>query len=68
LRQLFLMDHAGLPLTTVLGQLELLGGEVVPVLRKEIAAKPTGSSPARPSTRPAPAACSPRSSTSSMTT
>jgi putative FMN-dependent luciferase-like monooxygenase len=34
-RQLFLMDHAGLPLKTVLEQLELLGGEVVPVLRKE---------------------------------
>ena len=34
-RQLFLMDHAGLPLETVLEQLELLGGEVVPVLRKE---------------------------------
>ncbi|HLU62931.1 MAG TPA: LLM class flavin-dependent oxidoreductase [Protaetiibacter sp.] len=36
-RQLFLMDHAGLPLTTVLEQLELLGTEVVPVLRKELA-------------------------------
>jgi putative FMN-dependent luciferase-like monooxygenase len=35
-RQLFLMDHAGLPLGTVLDQLELLGGEVVPVLRKEL--------------------------------
>jgi putative FMN-dependent luciferase-like monooxygenase len=34
-RQLFLMDHAGLPLKTVLEQLDLLGGEVVPVLRKE---------------------------------
>ena len=34
-RQLFLMDHAGLPLKTVLEQVELLGGEVVPVLRKE---------------------------------
>lgn len=34
-RQLFLMDHAGLPLKTVLQQLELLGGEVVPTLRKE---------------------------------
>ncbi|HEX6146466.1 MAG TPA: LLM class flavin-dependent oxidoreductase [Acidimicrobiia bacterium] len=34
-RQLFLMDHAGLPLHTVLDQLEMLGGEVVPVLRKE---------------------------------
>jgi putative FMN-dependent luciferase-like monooxygenase len=37
-RQLFLMDHAGLPLKTVLEQLELLGGEVVPVLRRELAA------------------------------
>jgi putative FMN-dependent luciferase-like monooxygenase len=37
-RQLFLMDHAGLPLSTVLEQLEILGGEVVPVLRKEFAA------------------------------
>jgi putative FMN-dependent luciferase-like monooxygenase len=38
-RQLFLMDHAGLPLKTVLEQLDLLGGEVVPVLRKELAAR-----------------------------
>jgi hypothetical protein len=38
-RQLFLMDHAGLPVNTVLDQLELLGGEVVPVLRKELAAR-----------------------------
>jgi putative FMN-dependent luciferase-like monooxygenase len=37
-RQLFLMDHAGLPLQTVLEQLDLLGEEVVPVLRKEFAA------------------------------
>jgi len=37
-RQLFLMDHAGLPLTTVLEQLDLLGEEVVPVLRREFAA------------------------------
>jgi hypothetical protein len=29
------MDHAGLPLKTVLEQLDLLGEEVVPVLRKE---------------------------------
>jgi hypothetical protein len=36
-RQLFLMDHAGLPLKTVLEQLDLLGGEVVPVLREEFA-------------------------------
>jgi len=37
-RQLFLIDHAGLPLQTVLEQLDLLGEEVVPVLRKEFAA------------------------------
>ncbi|MGP3952948.1 LLM class flavin-dependent oxidoreductase [Streptomyces sp. 7N604] len=36
-RQLFLMDHAGLPLRTVLEQLDLLGEKVVPVLRKEFA-------------------------------
>ena len=38
-RQLFLMDHAGLPLKTVLEQLDILGEEVVPVLRKEFAAR-----------------------------
>ncbi|MBP2478936.1 putative FMN-dependent luciferase-like monooxygenase [Crossiella equi] len=37
-RQLFLIDHAGLPLKTVLEQLDLLGEEVAPVLRKEFAA------------------------------
>ena len=37
-RQLFLVDHAGLPPKTVLEQLDLLGEEVVPVLRKEFAA------------------------------
>lgn len=36
-RQLFLVDHAGLPLSTVLDQLEILGSEVVPVLRAELA-------------------------------
>ncbi|GIJ46727.1 oxidoreductase [Virgisporangium aliadipatigenens] len=35
-RQLFLIDHAGLPLKTVLEQLDMLGEEVVPVLRKEM--------------------------------
>jgi putative FMN-dependent luciferase-like monooxygenase len=35
-RQLFLLDHAGLPLKTVLEQLDLLGEEVVPVLRREL--------------------------------
>ena len=47
-RQLFLVDHAGLPLKTVLDQLELLGGEVVPVLRKEIAARQDPQTPQAP--------------------
>jgi hypothetical protein len=36
-RQLFLLDHAGLPLKTVLEQIDLLGERVVPVLRAEFA-------------------------------
>src|SRR5690606_37258889 len=36
-RQLFLMDHAGLPLKTVLEQLDILGEEVVPGVRKAFA-------------------------------
>jgi len=36
-RQLFLIDHAGLPLKVVLEQLDLLGEHVVPVLRREFA-------------------------------
>ncbi|WP_026818099.1 LLM class flavin-dependent oxidoreductase [Arthrobacter castelli] len=36
-RQLFLVDHAGLPLKTVLEQLDLFGEEVLPTLRKEFA-------------------------------
>jgi putative FMN-dependent luciferase-like monooxygenase len=38
-RQMFLVDHAGMPVDMVLDQLDLLGGEVVPVLRKELAAR-----------------------------
>jgi hypothetical protein len=42
-RQLFLVDHAGLPLKTVLEQLDILGSEFVPVLRKEFEAlRPAG--------------------------
>ncbi|MFV0452011.1 MAG: LLM class flavin-dependent oxidoreductase [Propioniciclava sp.] len=42
-RQLFLTDHAGLPLPVVLEQIEMLGTEVVPVLRAEFAAlRPAG--------------------------
>jgi len=47
-RQLFLVDHAGLPLKTVLDQLDLLGEEVVPVLRKEIAARQDPQTPEAP--------------------
>src|SRR5215212_2873743 len=36
-RQLFLVDHAGLPLPAVLEQLDMLGELVVPVLRREFA-------------------------------
>src|SRR3954465_7890263 len=35
-RQLWIVDHAGLPLQEALQQVELLGTEVVPVLRKEM--------------------------------
>ncbi|MGO2791513.1 LLM class flavin-dependent oxidoreductase [Microbacterium gubbeenense] len=35
-RQLFLMDHAGLPLKMVLEQIDFLGQDVVPVLRREL--------------------------------
>jgi hypothetical protein len=37
-RQLFLVDHAGLPQKVVLEELDMLGTEVVPVLRREFAA------------------------------
>jgi putative FMN-dependent luciferase-like monooxygenase len=37
-RQLFLVDHAGLPLDVVLEQIEMLGEHVVPVLRRELEA------------------------------
>jgi len=36
-RQLFLLDHAGLPLPIVLEQIDMLGELVVPVLRREFA-------------------------------
>jgi putative FMN-dependent luciferase-like monooxygenase len=47
-RQLFVMDHAGLPLKTVLEQLDLIGEEVVPVLRKEFANNRPATVPAAP--------------------
>ncbi|MEY9849685.1 putative FMN-dependent luciferase-like monooxygenase [Streptacidiphilus sp. BW17] len=47
-RQLFLVDHAGLPLKTVLEQIDLLGEEVVPVLREEFAKRRSAGVPAAP--------------------
>lgn len=47
-RQLFLMDHAGLPLKTVLEQLDILGGEVVPALRREFATNRPATVPEAP--------------------
>jgi putative FMN-dependent luciferase-like monooxygenase len=48
-RQLFLVDHAGLPLKTVLEQLEMLG-EIVPVLRREFDAVRPAHVPSDPPT------------------
>ncbi len=47
-RQLFLMDHAGLPLKTVLEQLDILGEQVVPVLRREFAKDRPATAPGGP--------------------
>ena len=47
-RQLFLLDHAGLPLQTVLEQLDMLGELVVPVLRREFAANRPANVPEAP--------------------
>ncbi|GMA20043.1 LLM class flavin-dependent oxidoreductase [Arsenicicoccus piscis] len=49
-RQLFLMDHAGLPLEVVLEQLEILGREVVPALRREMEARRPAHVPSDPPT------------------
>jgi hypothetical protein len=46
-RQLFLMDHAGLPVKTVLEQLDMLG-EIVPVLRREMDASRPAHVPGAP--------------------
>ncbi|MFN8076717.1 MAG: LLM class flavin-dependent oxidoreductase [Kineosporiaceae bacterium] len=49
-RQLFLMDHAGLPLPVVLEQIEILGKEVVPVLRTEFERRRPAHVPSEPPT------------------
>ena len=47
-RQLFLVDHAGLPLKTVLEQLDLFGSDVLPTLREEFAKNRPASIPEAP--------------------
>ncbi|MGB6124521.1 MAG: LLM class flavin-dependent oxidoreductase [Gordonia sp. (in: high G+C Gram-positive bacteria)] len=49
-RQLFLIDHAGLPLEMALEQVELLGTEVVPVLRAEFERRRPAHVPSNPPT------------------
>ena len=47
-RQLFLIDHAGLPRSVVLEQLDMLGELVIPVLRRELAARRPANTPDAP--------------------
>lgn len=47
-RQLFLVDHAGLPLPVVLEQIEMLAELVIPVLRREFAIARPASVPDAP--------------------
>lgn len=49
-RQLFLIDHAGLPIDVALEQVEILGREVVPVLRKEFESRRPAHVPSDPPT------------------
>ncbi|MEJ6012406.1 LLM class flavin-dependent oxidoreductase [Corynebacterium sp. H127] len=49
-RQLFLIDHAGLPLETVLEQIEILGRDIVPELRRRMEARRPEHVPSDPPT------------------
>lgn len=49
-RQLFLMDHAGLPLEMVLEQIEILGTQVVPEVRRRMEARRPEHVPSNPPT------------------
>lgn len=60
-RQLFLMDHAGLPLDVVLEQIEILGREVVPVLRREFENRRPAGVPSDPPTHASLVAAGPTS-------
>ncbi|MFE4758172.1 CE1758 family FMN-dependent luciferase-like monooxygenase [Streptomyces mirabilis] len=51
-RQLFSIDTGGMPLKSVLDTLDLLGEEVLPVLRKELAALRPAGVPEEPPTHP----------------
>ena len=46
-RQLFLIDHAGLPLAEVLKQLDMFAEEVLPVLRRETETRKAPGTPER---------------------
>lgn len=65
-RQLFLIDHAGLPLRTVLEQLDLLG-EILPTLREEFEAMRDPEVPSDPPTHASLLAARDAESTSSIT-
>jgi len=60
-RQLFLVDHAGLPLPMVLDQIEILGREVVPALRAEFERRRPDHVPSDPPTHAALVAAGPSS-------
>ncbi len=47
-RQLFLIDHVGLPLSTVLEQLDLFGDQVLPALREEFGRRTPATVPPAP--------------------
>lgn len=47
-RQMFLIDHAGLPVDMVLRQIDYLGEDIVPVLRRELEGQRPPDSPADP--------------------
>lgn len=60
-RQLFLIDHAGLPLEQVLEQVEILGTQVVPALRKEFELRRPAHVPSDPPTHESLVAAGPNS-------
>ena len=49
-RQMFLIDHAGLPLEVVLNQIEILGTQIVPELRRRMDARRPDHVPSNPPT------------------